>query len=57
MIAIQRLTYSKPCKNVTFLVSGYLSENTDKDQEWKGIIKALGDTECYGLLWKSSTIK
>jgi hypothetical protein len=37
------------------LVSGYLSENQQKDLEWQGIIRALEDTELYGVLWRSST--
>jgi hypothetical protein len=54
-IRFQRLSYAHPSKNVTFLVSGYLSEDSDKDLEWQGIIRSLEECEMYGVLWKSST--
>lgn len=42
---------------MTFLVSGYLSENSEKDLEWVGAIRSLADHEMYGVLWKSSNVK
>ena len=54
-IQFQRLTYAEPHKNVTFLISGYLSEDTEKDMEWTGVIRSLEDHEMYGVVWKSST--
>ncbi len=42
---------------MVFVVSGFLSEDTEKDLEWEGVIRAIEDNEMYGVIWKSSTAK
>ena len=54
-LKFQRLNYAKPTKNVTFLISGFLSEDTQKDLQWLGVIRAIEDTELYGVIWRSGT--
>lgn len=39
------------------MVSGFLSEDSAKDLEWMGLIRALQNTELYSLTWRSSTLK
>lgn len=39
------------------LISGFLSEDTDKLDEWSDMVDLMSDSEIYALVWESSTIK
>jgi len=56
-LTIEKMNYSGKTKIVNFAISGFLSQDTAKDIEWMGLIRALPDCELYGVTWKSSTVK
>jgi hypothetical protein len=56
-VELIRLNSSNQSKIVTICISGFLSEDSSKDLEWMGLIRALENTELYALGWKSSTLK
>lgn len=45
------------CKVVHILISGFLSEDTDKLEEWSEMVDIMSDSEIYALVWESNTIK
>lgn len=45
------------CKVVNILISGFLSEDTDKMSEWADMVDMMPDSEIYALCWESNTIK
>jgi hypothetical protein len=45
------------CKLVHVLISGFLSEDTDKLDEWADMVDQMPDSEIYALVWESTTIK
>ena len=57
ILELSRLSCASQTKNVTIVISGFLSEESAKDLEWMGLIRALRETELYCLSWKSSTVK
>lgn len=38
------------------LISGFLSEDTDKLGEWSELVDRMPDSEIYALVWESNTI-
>jgi hypothetical protein len=41
---------------VNLLISGFLSEDVDKKEQWEQLLACMPDSEVYGLQWKSDTI-
>ena len=52
-----KLSHSTNKKTVTILVSGFLSEDTNKFKEWMGVLEPTYDSEIYALKWESKTIE
>ena len=44
-------------KTVNIWVSGFLSEDMDKDSQWGELLTTMPDSEVYGLQWQSDSIK
>ena len=44
-------------KVVHLLISGFLSEDSDKNEEWADMVEKMPGCEIYALLWESNTIK
>ena len=47
---------SKRRRVVNLLISGFLSEDVDKKEQWNQLLACMPDSEVYGLQWKSDTI-
>ena len=43
-------------KVVNIFVSGFLSEDTDKKQQWIDLVNCMPDSEIYAIQWESDTI-
>ena len=41
---------------IHILISGFLSEDTDKLSEWEDMVEHMPDSEIYALRWESNTI-
>lgn len=41
---------------MNILISGFLSQDTDKVSEWSSMINLMPDSEVYALKWESNTI-
>lgn len=56
-IALVKVSASfKRRRVVNLLISGFLSEDVDKKEQWNQLLACMPDSEVYGLQWESNTI-
>jgi len=55
LIVFSRLTKFGPKKIVTFVFSGFMSEDTCKVEEWNGLLETMYDSEVYAIRWESKS--